>query len=379
MSDVLAPLSVAQVDVIAQIGSLLNVGVLTVDEHLVITGWNDWLAQATGLPAASVVGRPLDEVEPSLRPAARAAVQRAVSGSVAVMSQGLHGCLITAPAPQGYETVGRMQQSVRILPLVDASGNSAGAAALIEDVTERVAREEELRAAMEEAQLANQAKSAFLASMSHELRTPIGAVSGYADLIAEGIAGPVSEPQRGYLGRIKSVAAHLLNVVDEILTFARLNARREEVRVSATDACVLAREALAGVEPLATKKGLCIRFTGSPESIPMESDSVKIRQILINLLGNAIKFTERGSVELAVVATETTVSFDVVDTGPGIAADDVERIFDPFTQIEAGNLKRHGTGLGLSVSLELARLLGGDITVASEVGVGSRFTTTIPR
>lgn len=381
MTGTLSPLSATQSDVMAQLGGLLNVGVLVVDEQLQITGWNDWLHRATGHAPESVIGRPLPEVEPTLRPAAIAAFQRAIDGAVVVMSQALHGYLIAAPPPPDHEQMHHMQQSVRILPLVDATTGSRGAAAFIEDVTERVARMEALKVALEEAQSANHAKSSFLTAMSHELRTPIGAVSGYADLLAQEVFGPISDVQRTHLDRIKGVASHLLNIVDEILNFARLNAKREEPVLQDTDACRLGADALVAVEPLAVKKGLTIAMRQSAPSIPMRTDVVKIRQILINLLGNAVKFTEHGSIELEVTAIDgdRAVAFTVIDTGPGIPPADLQRIFDPFVQLKSSNAKPVGTGLGLAVSLELARLLGGNITVTSEVGVGSRFHTVIPR
>ena len=381
MADTLSRLSAANADVLVQVGGLLNVGVLVVDEQLIITGWSDWLHRATGKAPEHVLGRRLVEVEPSMRPSAIAAFQRAVDGAVVVMSQALHGFLLTAPPPLGFEAMGQMQQSVRILPLAKSADCGGGAAAFIEDVTERVAREQALRVALEEAQAANQSKSDFLAAMSHELRTPIGAMSGYADLLAQEVFGPVSDVQRTHLERIKGVAAHLLNIVNEILNFARLNAHREEAALGDADAGALAAEALAAVEPLAVKKGLRIEARLPAHPIPMTTDVVKVRQILINLLGNAVKFTERGSIELGVAPTEDgkAVAFHVVDTGAGIPTGDARRIFDPFVQLMSRSGKPVGTGLGLSVSLELARLLGGDITLESEVGVGSRFTTVIPR
>jgi len=363
MTGTLSPLSAGQSDVMAQLGSLLNVGVLVVDEQLLITGWNDWLHRATGRAPETVIGRPLPDVEPGLRPPAVAAFQRAIDGSVVVMSQALHGYLIAAPPPAGHEGMERMQQSVKILPLADPATGSRGAAAFIEDVTERVARMEALRNALDEAETANQAKTSFLTAMSHELRTPIGAVSGYADLLAREIFGPVTDVQRTHLQRIKAVSSHLLSIVEEILTFARLNAKREEPVLTETDACALAADALTAVEPLAVSKGLRISLRTCAPSIALKTDVVKVRQILINLLGNAVKFTERGSIELEVsmLAGDDAVSFTVIDTGPGIATADMQRIFDPFVQLKSQNSKPGGTGLGLAVSLELARLLGGDI------------------
>ena len=363
------------------LGDVLDVGVLCVDPNLTVTGWNEWLERATGRRASVVVGRPLTEVEPQLRPTSRSALEQAVRGTTVVMSQRLHGYLLPIPLPSGVERFAYMQQSVRILPVFSEDGAERGAAALIQDVTERVTREEELRTAMEAAQIANKVKSDFLASMSHELRTPIGAMSAYADLLTDGIFGEVSEVQREPLMRIKSVGNHLLGIVEQILTFARIEAGRETVHPTDTDAVAITKEAMVAVEPLATRKRLSLACQFATPSIPMRTDAIKLRQILINLLGNAVKFTRTGGISISVsLPTNNAVAFEIRDTGPGIAPQDLERIFDPFTQVSGSLSRSHeGTGLGLSVSRELTRLLGGDIVVKSEVGAGSVFTAILPR
>ena len=396
-------------EAMAEIGNLLGLGVLAVDASLIVTGWNEWLERATGKSRVDVLGRPLREVEPTLRPAAVAAFDRAIQGSVVVMSQALHEYLLEAPAPGGFEHLGRMRQSVRILPLRGDGSQSLGATAFIEDVTERVAREADLRAAAEAAQRADEAKSKFFTSMSHELRTPIGAIAGYADLLASGrhlhdrfaaraasVAGDMIDVVNNIglvrafaarhrecerLTRIKTVASHLQHIVDDVLSFARIGAGREEAEVTDGDALALAREALIAVEPLAVKKGLAVRSRLPADRVPIRTDQVKVRQILINLLGNAIKFTERGSIEIEVSLVDEgrTVAFSVLDTGPGISQANLAGIFDPFTRVPNRDRPKPGTGLGLAVSRGLARLLGGDISVTSEVGVGSRFTARIPR
>jgi signal transduction histidine kinase len=368
-------------EIFSEIGNLLDVGVLSVDTALVVTGWNTWLERITGRRECDAIGRSLREFEPALRPSALAALERAAKGSVVIMSQGLHEYLLEVPAPAGFERMKRMQQSVRILPQRGPDGSPLGATAFIEDVTERVAREADLRAAVDEAHAANEARSRFFAAMSHELRTPIGAISGYADLLVNGMFGPIGETQREPLGRIRTVASHLQHIVDEILSFSRIGAGREETQITDADAIVLAREALVAVEPLAVKKGLAVRSRFPADRIAARTDQVKVRQILINLLGNAIKFTERGSIELEVALTDEgrMVAFSVLDTGAGIAAADLVSIFEPFTRVPTRGASKPGTGLGLAVSRGLARLLGGDIAVTSEIGVGSRFTATIPR
>jgi signal transduction histidine kinase len=334
----------------------------------------------TGKRASSVLGKALSDVEPHLRPTSRSALEQAVRGSTVVMSQRLHGYLIEIPSTLRLDHIAQMQQSVRILPICSEDGEERGAAALIQDVTERVAHEEELRTAMEAAQIANKVKSDFLASMSHELRTPIGAMSAYADLLTDGIFGQVSEAQREPLVRIKSVAKHLLGIVEQILTFARIEAGRETVRPADIDAVAVTKEAVIAVEPLVTRKHLSLTSSFDASSIPMRTDAVKLRQILINLLGNAVKFTQQGTISITVSSpSEETVAFAIRDTGPGIAPDDLTRIFNPFTQVSGSLSRSHeGTGLGLSVSRELTRLLGGDLVVSSEVGVGSVFTAILP-
>jgi PAS domain S-box-containing protein len=363
------------------IGEALDVGILGVDRELTIIVWNEWLANVTGKKASETIGHSLLDVEPRLKSTARASIERAFQGATVLMSQGLHEYFIDTPRPGGFDHFERMQQSTRILPLIDDNGCVDGAVVFIQDVTERVSHEAELRAALEIAQEANRAKSDFLAAMSHELRTPIGAISGYADILAEGISGPVSPPQQAQLKRIKTVASHLLSIVDQILNFARIDAGREPPNCVPADVAALAREAVTAVEPLAEQKGLRFDLRVPDGVIVANTDPTWVRQVLINLLGNAIKFTERGHVSLElIVQDDSMLRFVVGDSGIGIASADLGRIFDPFVQ--AGmhqRLGRSGTGLGLSVSRELARRLGGDITVTSTVGQGSLFTATIAR
>jgi signal transduction histidine kinase len=384
MSDATTPFPTTQTRLIQEIGNVLDAGVFGIDRDLRITAWNPWLESATGKRAASVIGRSLLEVEPKLRGGSRAAIQRALDGATVVMSQQLHGYLLSMKPPAAHHAFGRMQQSARIIPLYGDDGSVYGAVAIINDVTERVARERELRAAMEAAEAANKAKSDFLAAMSHELRTPIGAMSGYAELLAEGIFGAVTPVQRDQLQRIRTVGRHLLTIVEEILTFARIEAGAEQLNVVQLDAVELVEEAIMVVEPLATRKGLTIERHLPSYPVPMHSDQVKVRQILINLLGNAVKFTEAGkiSVEVAQIPQDEagcTICFRVGDTGSGIPTEDLGRIFEPFVQLSRGAGRvQEGTGLGLSVSRQLARLMQGDLTATSEVGVGTVFTMTLP-
>ncbi|MDF1504460.1 ATP-binding protein [Roseisolibacter sp. H3M3-2] len=235
----------------------------------------------------------------------------------------------------------------------------------------------------ERAVIANRAKSDFLAVMSHELRTPLNAVLGYVDLLHLGVAGSQSPEGVQYLDRIKLATRHLLGLIEQILLFSRMEAGRELVHAVPADAVALAREAASLIEPLAREKSLdfVLQVTGGDAgALEVETDVDKTRQILINLLGNAVKFTARGQVRLDVAADPHAVRFVVTDTGVGIAPQHLERVFDPFWQVEQRKTRTAGgSGLGLTVSRRLARLLGGDVSATSVPGHGSRFVFTVPR
>lgn len=285
-------------------------------------------------------------------------------------------------------------QSAMIVPM-GARGKTLGAMTLISVNPKRhfdqhdlaVAQELARRAAIaiDNAQLyraalaANEAKSNFLATMSHELRTPLTAIIGYQELLAEGISGPVTEAQGQQLRRIKVSAMHLLGLIEEILSYSRLEAGRESVRVEPVAVKGVMDDAMAFVMPLA--EGRPIRLAAEPCSpgLMMRTDPGKLRQILVNLLSNAVKFTPKGSVLLGVDVQAPDITFTVSDTGIGIALEHLDHVFDPFWQVEQHMTRTAGgSGLGLSVSRRLARALGGDITVQSAPGKGSTFKVRLP-
>jgi signal transduction histidine kinase len=226
---------------------------------------------------------------------------------------------------------------------------------------------------------ASEAKSDFLAVMSHELRTPLNAIIGYSDLLLMGVPKGVPDPARRQIERIRIASTSLLHLVEEVLSFSRVEAGKEDIRISPVELGTVLRDCVAMIEPLASEKGLDLAIDLPSTPLKVISDERKIRQILTNLLSNAVKFTETGSVQAAGRAANGEVEIEVRDTGIGISPDNIDRIFDPFWQVEQSATRRFGgTGLGLGVARKLAKLLEGRLEVESKVGVGSVFTLVLP-
>lgn len=266
-------------------------------------------------------------------------------------------------------------------------------------LAERSAELEQLSA---ELYRANRAKSEFLANVSHELRTPLAAIVGFVDLLREGAYGELTPRQIGPVERIESSANHLRELVEQVLDLAKMAAGRLEVHTELIKLRPFVIDVASEVESLMNEKSLAFSIA-VPATLPrIATDPTHLRQILVNLLGNAIKFTANGGVslraalvsdaELASLAVGANrrpllatggpwVALSVTDTGSGISAKDLDRIFEEFEQVNAGprgDSMRRGTGLGLAISRRLARLLGGDVTVESEEGRGSVFTVWLP-
>ena len=231
----------------------------------------------------------------------------------------------------------------------------------------------------DEARVANKVKGEFIATMSHELRTPLTALLGYEELFAEHIFGPLTDQQEAAVERMRTSTQHLQAIIDEVLTFSRLEAGEERVRRREVPMRDILNGALAVLEPLAHAKRITLLTHLAEDPHTIRTDPDMLRRILVNLGGNAVKFTEQGSVTVTIGREGDWLVFEVADTGIGIAQEDIARLFQPFTQLDSGFTRRFGgTGLGLFVSRRLAELLGGDIGVASAPGSGSTFTLRVP-
>ncbi len=251
-------------------------------------------------------------------------------------------------------------------------------------------RTEELRAAVERAEAADRIKSTFLATMSHELRTPLNSIIGFTGILLQKLAGPLTAEQTKQLGMVRSSARHLLELINDVLDISKIEADQLQVHAEPFDLRASLERAVASVTPLAEKKGLSLIARVSPSIGDMVSDRRRVEQIVINLLNNAIKFTESGSVTMECEpapayqrspgdAPTTAVRVRVTDSGIGVAQEDLAKLFQPFRQIETGLTRNHeGTGLGLAICRKLALLLDGDIVATSEPGKGSEFTVTLP-
>ena len=243
---------------------------------------------------------------------------------------------------------------------------------------------EEAGAAERVAEMANAAKARFLTTMSHELRTPLNAIGGYADLIAMGLRGPVTAAQSHDLSRIRHAQEHLMSLINSVLNFAKLESGSVIYELAAVSVDAALEDVREMLMPHLERQGLTYRTIADPQAVGsclVIADVEKLRQILINLLSNAIKFTSSGGTITTSFETRDDVCLiRVHDTGRGISDEQLSTIFDPFVQVgRLLNSKDQGVGLGLSISRELARGMGGDLTVASTLGVGSTFTLTLRR
>lgn len=361
--------------------------------------------EATGLEESQIVGARVQDVIPqSAQPLVFGRYHEAIRTGQSVRWEEV----------SDYPT-GRKIGHVTVVPVFDARGVCTQLVGMVHDVTERKQAEEqihrlngelqqhaeglerrvaertaELQTALVRAEAADRLKSAFLATMSHELRTPLNSIIGFTGTVLQGLAGPLNEEQKKQLGMVRGSARHLLELINDVLDLSKIEAGQLQVRAEPFDLRVSLERTAASVKVLADKKGLALTTVLAPGVGEISSDRRRVEQIVLNLLNNAIKFTDHGDVTLTAglvadfrpspdAPPQRAVRIAVADTGIGIRAEDLAKLFQPFRQVDAGLARLHeGTGLGLVICRRLATLLGGEIAVRSEWARGSEFTFTLP-
>jgi PAS domain S-box-containing protein len=266
------------------------------------------------------------------------------------------------------------------IPILDPGGEPLFLLGISEDITEARKAQEAVRKAQEEAERANRAKSEFLASMSHELRTPLNAILGFSELLSDDSTDQFDkETRRRFLDQIHSSGQHLLQLINDILDLSKVEAGQMELHLESVELGSLIQDVRATIEPLARSKSIALNAESTRE-ISLIADSAKVRQMLLNLVSNAIKFTPTGGrIDIRIRRLESWVEIAVSDSGIGIAKEDLGRLFTEFQQLDAGpGRQQEGTGLGLALTRRFAELHGGQVIVESEVGKGSTFTLRLP-
>ena len=292
--------------------------------------------------------------------------------------------VITTRSSQIFENASQKKDGIHyfvdiLFPIFDSKNEIYATCGWSLDITDRKKSEQVLKEAKERAESADQLKSAFLATMSHELRTPLNSIIGFTGILMKGIAGPLNAEQLKQLGMAKGSAQHLLELINDVLDISKIEAGELVVSLRQFNFSKSLEKVISNLRPLAEKKNLELRTEISAEVIKINSDERRVEQILLNLINNAIKFTDSGHVNIKCGIFDHQIITEVKDTGIGIKNEDVNKLFKPFSQIDTGLTRTHeGTGLGLSISKKLLEKLGGTISVESEFGKGSIFTIKLP-
>ncbi len=355
--------------------------IISTDEERRILVFNQAAERMFGVAADEAIGALLDRFIPQRFRGVHGEHMRRF-GETGVTARSMHRTPGALPALRGDGTEFPVEATISQAQV----GGGRLFTVVLRDVTERLQAEEERARALDEAQAAraaaeeaNRTKSDFMATMSHELRTPLNAMLGYTELLLMGIPEPLPQGSVRHVERLRLSAQHLLQLIEEMLTFARLEAGKEEVDIQSVLLADVLREVSAIIEPLAEGKGLAFRTSMDRAPQTMRTDPRKLRQVLLNLLGNAVKFTPAGHVELRAERVDRHAVFRVVDTGIGIPDEHRPRMFEAFWQGD-GSLQRaaEGTGLGLAIAERFVRMLGGEIQVESAPGAGSTFSVLLP-
>jgi PAS domain S-box-containing protein len=357
------------------IQSVKDYGIFMLDPDGRVASWNEGARRIKGYDAEDILGRHFSVFYPAeARESGFPDYELEVAREVGRFED--EGWRVRKDGSQFWA-------NVVITALFADDGTLIGFAKVTRDLTERreaQQREVEDARRLAEVDAANRAKTGFLAAMSHELRTPLNAIAGYAQLMQEGIGGPVSEQQAEYLSRIRASQQHLLGIVNDLLNYSRVEAGEVTYERTEVEVCKVVDRVIAMVALQAARKGLHLDHGPCPPDAIALADELKTEQVLLNLVSNAVKFTpEGGTITVACGRHGAQATIEVGDTGPGIPADMLDAIFDPFVQLGRTLTSAHeGAGLGLAISRDLARAMDGDVTVESTVGLGSTFKLHLP-
>ena len=361
-------------------------GIFLTDAELTIQWWNHWLETRSGRAAAEMIGRNLLDSYPEL---AERGLDRyykdALEGQIRLLSQRLHHYLLPM-TPQGDETsFTMMQQSARIAPLIE-DDRVIGTITVIDDVTERISREEQLmrllnreQAARREAEMANRAKDQFLATVSHELRTPLNAISGWIQILLK------REVDRQFLAHALEVVDRNVRmqtkIIEDILDVSRIITGKLSLSITKVNLAPVIEAALDSVLLAADAKGIRLEWELDPDAGPVSGDPGRLQQVVWNLVSNAIKFTPKGGVvNVRLARVDSFAEITVSDTGQGISGEFLPHVFERFLQADSTSTRKHGgLGLGLAIVRHLVEMHGGTVSAASEgEGRGATFTLRLP-
>jgi len=342
------------------------------DENLRFSYFSDRFAEVAGIDASALLGKTREETGiPNVDPMQW---QRHLD---ALANRQPFRNFVHPRVKQNGDTV---WLSINAVPYFDREGNFKGFRGTGNDATELVEAQRSAEQTRQEAERANRAKSDFLANMSHELRTPLNAIIGYAELLQEEAADQQDRQLFDDLSKVHSSARHLHGLVNDILDLSKIEADKMEINLDEVDITALLAEVADAVRPLVTGKANSFHIDNATKVTTFVTDSQMLRQALLNLLGNAAKFTQAGKIRLTVDQDDQDwLRFEVSDTGIGMSQEQIDRVFEPFTQGDSSISKNYGgTGLGLSLCRRFAELLSGKLSVESNEGAGTRFTLALP-
>ncbi|MGA2141429.1 MAG: transporter substrate-binding domain-containing protein [Brevinematales bacterium] len=386
---------------LSEIIDFLPDATFVIDFNGVVIAWNRAIEEMTGVKAASILGKGDYEYSLSFYGARRPILIDQVFNINEEIEEEYNyikkeGDAFIAEADIKLNGNNHVFWT-KVVPLFDSKGGLTGAIETIRDITDqkkaekkilrlnsdlehRIARRTaELEIAMEKAQDADRLKSAFLATMSHELRTPLNSIIGFTGILLQERPGPLNQEQKKQMEMVQQSSRHLLSLINDILDISKIEAGELKINSETFNLPEVINKTVGLNEPLAQKKGIKLNISIAPEIDTIKRDRLRVQQILMNLVNNSIKFTEKGSVTIKCFLIKKFVTVEVIDTGIGIEKDKIDRLFKPFIQIDNGLTRKYeGTGLGLSICKKLLELLNGSIEVRSKFGSGSVFSISLP-